>query len=64
VVAARDAGAGLFLVPAANCADALGAPNGDMRLVRADTMHDATAAVEAWADDHDATLPSCTAGAA
>ena len=64
VVAARDAGAGLFLVPAANCADALGAPNGDMRLVRADTMHDATTAVEAWAADHDATLPTCTAGAA
>jgi PDZ domain-containing protein len=59
VVAARDAGAKLFFVPPDNCKDALGAPNGDMRLVKATTMHDAVAALKAWDDDHDADLPSC-----
>ena len=60
--AARDAGAELFLVPAANCAEAVGAPNGDMRLVRVTAMSDALTAVEAWADDRDAPLPSCSQG--
>ena len=59
IVGARDAGAQLFLVPPENCAEALGAPNGDMRLVRADTMHDAREAIEAWVKDPDADLPSC-----
>jgi len=59
IVGARDAGAELFLVPPDNCAEALGAPNGDMRLVRADTMHDARVAIAAWVEDHDADLPSC-----
>lgn len=60
VAAARDAGAGLFLVPPDNCADALGAPRGDVRLVRAETLHDARLAVEAWVGDPDADLPACT----
>jgi PDZ domain-containing protein len=59
IAAARDAGAGLFLVPPDNGADALGAPRGDMRLARADTMHDARLAIEAWVKDPDADLPSC-----
>jgi PDZ domain-containing protein len=59
IVGARDAGAELFLVPPDNCADALGAPNGDMRLVKATTMHSAREAIEAWVKDPDATLPSC-----
>lgn len=59
IVGARDDGADLFLVPPDNCAEALGAPNGDMRLVRADTMHDARVAIAAWVKDHDADLPSC-----
>ena len=63
IVGARDDGAELFLVPPANCADALQAPNGDMRLVRADTLHDAVEALETWADDPDATLPACSASA-
>lgn len=62
IVAARDDGAGLFLVPAANCKEALGAPNGDMRLAKVTTMTDALSSVEAWASDHDATLPTCTKG--
>ena len=59
IVGAREAGAELFLVPPANCADALGAPNEDMRLVRADTVHDARMAIDAWVKDPDAELPSC-----
>jgi len=59
IVGARDAGAGLFLVPADNCDEALGAPNGDMRLVEVTTMHSARESIEAWALDPDADLPSC-----
>ena len=60
IAGAREAGARLFLVPPDNCSDALGAHPGDMRLVRADTMHDAVQAITAWVKDHNATLPSCT----
>ena len=63
IVGARDAGAGLFLVPPANCDEAIGAPNGDMRLVKATTMHSAREAIEAWAEDPDADLPSCEGAA-
>jgi Lon-like protease len=59
VVAARQSGAELFLVPADNCADALGAPNEGMRLVKATTMHDARQSIAAWVKDPDATLPTC-----
>jgi len=59
IAAARDTGAELFLVPSANCREALGAENGDMRLVRTSTMHDAVDALKTWADDPDADLPSC-----
>lgn len=59
IVGARDAGAKLFMVPSDNCKDALGAPNGDMRLVKATTMHTAVGAIEAWVADHNADLPTC-----
>ena len=59
IVGARDAGAKLFLVPPDNCAEALGAPNGDLRLVKATTMHDALQAVKTWVKNPSATLPSC-----
>lgn len=59
IVGARQAGAQLFLVPPDNCSDALGAPNEDMRLVRAETMHTAVQAIEAWVADPDADLPTC-----
>ncbi|WP_166133056.1 YlbL family protein [Nocardioides ochotonae] len=59
IAAARRDGAELFLVPSDNCPEALGAENGDMRLVRARTMHEARVAVETWAADPDAELPSC-----
>lgn len=59
IAGARDEGAELFLVPSDNCAEALGADNGDMRLMRAETMHDVRVALEAYAADEDADLPSC-----
>ena len=58
IVGARDAGAQLFMVPPDNCKDALGAPHGDMRLVKATTLHDAVQALKTWDADHDAALPS------
>ena len=62
IAGARRDGAQLFLVPAGNCADALGAQKGSMRLAKATTMKDALATVKAWSADHDAPLPTCTAG--
>lgn len=59
IVAAREAGAELFLVPAGNCDDALGAPNEDMRLVKVETMPKALDAIETWTEDQDADLPTC-----
>ena len=59
IVGARDAGARLFLVPPDNCAGRRRRPAGDMRLVKAETMHDAVAAIETWVADPDADLPSC-----
>jgi len=59
IAAARDAKAELFLVPAANCDEALGAPKDDVRVARVDTMEQAKETVEAFAADPDADLPSC-----
>jgi Lon-like protease len=61
IVAARDAGAKIFLVPSGNCDEALGADvdKDDIRLVKASTMHSAIESLEAYADDPSADLPSC-----
>lgn len=59
IAASREAGAGLFLVPAGNCDEAEGARNGDMRLVRVENLSDALTSLETWVDDPDATLPTC-----
>jgi len=59
IAAARDAKAELFLVPAANCDEALGAPKDDVRLARVETMEQARDVVEKFAKDTDADLPSC-----
>lgn len=61
IVGARDDGAELFMVPPDNCADALGAANGEMQLVKATTMHAAVEAITAWTEDPEADLPSCEA---
>ncbi|WP_141014002.1 YlbL family protein [Nocardioides sambongensis] len=58
IAGAEDAGAELFMVPPDNCADVADL-DPDLRLVKADTMHDARLAIEAWADDPDAVLPAC-----
>lgn len=59
VIAAEDDGAELFLVPADNCAEAVGAPTDDIRLARVETMPRALESVQAWAEDPDADLPEC-----
>ncbi|KQT91559.1 hypothetical protein ASG49_11110 [Marmoricola sp. Leaf446] len=62
LVGAQDDGARLFLVPAGNCAEALGG-NYDpdrMRLVKVETLEDALADVKAWVADPGAELPRCT----
>ena len=56
---ARDAGAELFLVPQDNCAEALGAANGDMQLVRVSTLDQAIKTIKAWVKDPKTELPSC-----
>lgn len=63
IYGADDAGAVLFLVPPGNCAEALAADleGRDIRLVRADTMSSAVAALEDFRADPDAELPRCTA---
>ncbi len=59
IAGARQDGARLFLVPPANCSDALGGDNGSMRLVKAATLEQAISEVKAWSADPNATLPSC-----
>ncbi len=59
IAAARDAGAELFFVPADNCDGIGGVDPGDMRLVRATTMHRAVTTLSEWVADPDAPLPSC-----
>ena len=44
---AYDEGATVFLVPAANCAEAVGTNPGDLQLIRIGTLHDAVLALEA-----------------
>ena len=61
IAGARQQGVQLFLVPPANCADALTSDHGSMRLAKAATLKDAIAEVTAWAQNHDAPLPQCTA---
>jgi PDZ domain-containing protein len=61
IVGARDDGARLFLVPPDNCDEAVQAHNGDMRLVKAVTMHAAVQAIKAWVKDPEAKLPTCRA---
>jgi PDZ domain-containing protein len=62
IVAAADSGAEIFLVPPDNCAAALAASVDDeeIELVRADTMHSAVQALEAYAADENADLPRCS----
>ena len=47
LVAAREAGATVFLVPAGNCAEALQGPPEDLRLVRVASLDEAVASLDA-----------------
>jgi Lon-like protease len=60
--AAQRDGAKLFLVAAANCAEAVHShyDPGKMRLVKVEKLADAIKDVEAWRQDPDADLPRCT----
>jgi PDZ domain-containing protein len=62
LVGAQDDGAKLFLVPAANCAEALGGhyDPGKMRLVKVTTLKDAIGDVQAWEKNPGAQLTRCT----
>jgi len=57
MVGARDAGATLFLTPAANCADAKGAVPAGMRLVKVSTLNQAVTYLEALRAGQ--SVPSC-----
>jgi PDZ domain-containing protein len=61
IAGAAEEGVQLFLVPPDNCSSAVLAPvdSDDIQLVRADTMHDAVLALEAWTEDPTAELPRC-----
>lgn len=59
IVAARDAGAELFLVPADNCDETADSQHGGMRLVRVTTMSQAREAIQQWVADPGADLPAC-----
>lgn len=61
IVAAADAGAKVFLVPADNCDSALGADvkTGEIELVKVTSMHSAVASLKAYAKSKTADLPTC-----
>ncbi|RHW28613.1 PDZ domain-containing protein [Nocardioides immobilis] len=58
IAAAEDDAAELFFVPEANCSDVADL-DPDLTMVKATDMHQALGALEDWADDRDADLPSC-----
>jgi PDZ domain-containing protein len=61
MVGAKDSGATVFLTPAANCAEAMRAVPDGLRLVRADTLHDAVLALDALRAGK-GNVPACEAG--
>lgn len=58
MIAARDAGATVFLTPADNCADATKARPDGLRLIRADTLHGTVQAINALTSGKGA-IPGC-----
>ena len=59
MVGARNAGATIFLTPAANCADTKGAVPAGLRLVKVSTLNQAVTYLEALESGHPASVPSC-----
>jgi len=60
LIAAREAGATVFLAPAANCADAARATPEGLRVVRVATLDDAVDALDALRSGDAEDVPSCT----
>lgn len=60
IAAASEQGVELFLAPASNCDDVVGADPGDMQVVSVETLDAAIAAIEATADGDGADLPTCS----
>jgi PDZ domain-containing protein len=56
---ARNAGANIFLTPAANCADTKGAVPAGLRLVKVSTLNQAVTYLEALKSGQSASVPSC-----
>ena len=56
---ARNAGATIFLTPAANCADTKGAVPAGLRLVKVSTLNQAVTYLEALKSGHPTSVPSC-----
>jgi Lon-like protease len=61
IAGAQDAGASVFLVPAANCPEAAQAEAEDITLVRVRRLTGAMEALESLADDPQADVPTCGA---
>ncbi|MBF8191580.1 PDZ domain-containing protein [Nonomuraea sp. K274] len=61
MVGARDAGATVFLTPPDNCAEAMKSVPDGLRLVKADTLHDAVLALDALRNGQ-GNVPACAAG--
>lgn len=57
---AADAGASIFLVPAANCSEATDGDDDGLTLVKITKLDDAISSLEALADDPDAKVPACS----
>ena len=59
MVGARNAGATIFLTPAANCADTKGAVPAGLRLVKVSTLNQAVTYLKALKSGHPDSVPSC-----
>lgn len=57
---AANAGASIFLVPAANCAEAIDGDDDGLNLVKITKLDDAISSLEALAKDPDAKVPTCS----
>lgn len=61
MVGAKDAGAEVFLVPAANCAEAVRTAPDGLRLIKVTTLKTAVAALNALREKRSSDLPACAA---
>jgi len=59
MVGARNAGATIFLTPAANCADTKGAVPAGLRLVKVSTLNQAVTYLQSLKSGHGQSVPSC-----